>query len=460
MMKRTHLAGLLLVAAGGLPWPGLAQEASRSFQQPRVGWIGITVDFTSTVLEGRESTVAVISQIVPGSPADVAGIRVGDTLLRLDAQPVTERTLAAFPQTLEPGDLVRLTFRREGRSRDLLVEAAPRPVPFPVMPPNLQEVVVRLDTVRGAILQNLDSLRLSIAGLRVPGLHVDTAPGQVNLRFRQLPLEGHREGDWTMVYRMLDPIRDSTASRYGAFFLSPDLAVPFESFAVRTPAADSIRERLGRVRQEVTEIRRQQLSRQLELEASLRGSAEEAIRVDQRLAALRTREEALVAEQVRLTERLQRASEHEAQRQWAEAQARYEESLARLIETQAEARRDASREREERESRSRDVQVYVRGTGGSPVIVGQSVMLGAQLAPLNPDLAAVFSVPEGVFVIQVPEGTPAWDAGLQGGDVIVRIGDETVASLSDLRFGLGAGSGPLRMRVIRKGQPLEIVVRR
>jgi hypothetical protein len=173
-------------------------------------------------------------------------------------------------------------------------------------------------------------------------------------------------------------------------FPSPDIAFPFTSFAVRTPSADSLQVQIQRLRQEVTEVRRQQLSRQRELQASMGGSAEEAIQRDGRLAALLTREETLLAQQRSLTERLRRVSEEEIQLQWAEAQTRYEEALSRMLGNEREAQRRGAREREVTTSRPAEVYVYARGGSGSPIIAGQSAMLGAHLAPLNPDLAALF----------------------------------------------------------------------
>ena len=92
--------------------------------------------------------------------------------------------------------------------------------------------------------------------------------------------------------------------------------------------------------------------------------------------------------------------------------------------------------------------------------MGQNVMLGAQLAPLNRELADYFPVDEGVFVVQVMEGTPASQAGLQGGDIIIAIAEEKVTSLSELRFGLDAFEGPIQIKVIRKGDPVEVWIRR
>jgi S1-C subfamily serine protease len=82
------------------------------------------------------------------------------------------------------------------------------------------------------------------------------------------------------------------------------------------------------------------------------------------------------------------------------------------------------------------------------------------MAPLNSQLAEYFPVDEGVFVVQVVEGSPAAEAGLQGGDIIVNVAGEEVNSLSDLRFSLSAFEGPIQIRVIRKGEPVEILIRR
>jgi S1-C subfamily serine protease len=69
-------------------------------------------------------------------------------------------------------------------------------------------------------------------------------------------------------------------------------------------------------------------------------------------------------------------------------------------------------------------------------------------------------VDQGVLVTQVVEGTPAAEAGFRGGDIIVRVGGDPVASLDDLRFFVEYLEGPLRVQVIRKGEPVEVVVRR
>jgi hypothetical protein len=480
MTMRIRVAGLLLLGMSCLPWHVSGQETPRGVQAPAGGWIGISVEFTSLGEGGEVRTAAVITQVVPGSPAQAAGIQVGDTLLSFDGQTVSEGSLLALPGTLRAGDLVRFTVRRGGQARDLLVEATPRPSSFPAMAPNLRAMVVRLDTLRGAILQNLDSLMLSIAGLEGATLHVDSTLGGLNIQLRQVPFRGDPSAGPAGIHLPPSSSRDSTGARVRAvwpdyravwpnypavwpdfFFPSPDpAAFPFASFAVRTPATDSLRSEINQTRQEVTALRREQIVRQRELQEALGRASEESLRRDERMEQLRAREELLLARQERLSAQLARLSEEEIQSQWAKAQSRYEQSLSRMMESQREAQERLDRRRQDETATRAEVHAYSRAGGGSPVIVGQSVMLGAHLAPMNPDLASVFSVPEGVFVIQVPEGTPAADAGLVGGDIIVRIGDEKVVSLADLRFGLASRKTPIRIEVIRRGRPVEVVVRR
>jgi serine protease Do len=63
--------------------------------------------------------------------------------------------------------------------------------------------------------------------------------------------------------------------------------------------------------------------------------------------------------------------------------------------------------------------------------LGEGGPLGLALAPLTSDARAELGLSpatKGVVVAKVTEGSPAEDSGMQPGDVIVRIGDQQVAS--------------------------------
>ena len=60
--------------------------------------------------------------------------------------------------------------------------------------------------------------------------------------------------------------------------------------------------------------------------------------------------------------------------------------------------------------------------------------------------------------VKEPGQCGASKAGLVAGDVIVRVGGEDVSSLRDLRFGIGYFERPIKLRVVRKGSPIDIVI--
>jgi predicted metalloprotease with PDZ domain len=85
--------------------------------------------------------------------------------------------------------------------------------------------------------------------------------------------------------------------------------------------------------------------------------------------------------------------------------------------------------------------------------LGRRAAAGAELAPMNEGLGRYFGgAREGVLVLEVGPGTPAERAGLEAGDVILRAGDEPVATPEDLRRRMSAASGTLPLQVLRQGR--------
>ncbi len=72
------------------------------------------------------------------------------------------------------------------------------------------------------------------------------------------------------------------------------------------------------------------------------------------------------------------------------------------------------------------------------VVFAGSPRLGISADDLTPQLADYFGVKQGkgVLVREVNEGSAAQKAGLKAGDVIVKVGDATIASVGDLRKAL------------------------
>src|SRR4029079_17553756 len=67
-----------------------------------------------------------------------------------------------------------------------------------------------------------------------------------------------------------------------------------------------------------------------------------------------------------------------------------------------------------------------------PVITPNGVF-GASVSTVNNELARMLNLKAGVLVMDVPEDSPAFRAGLRIGDIITAVGDQPVISLFELR---------------------------
>jgi serine protease Do len=91
--------------------------------------------------------------------------------------------------------------------------------------------------------------------------------------------------------------------------------------------------------------------------------------------------------------------------------------------------------------------------------------LGLALGPVSPDLATQLELPsgtQGAVVMQVQPGSPAEQAGIQAGDVIVGVGTHAVQNPSQATRAIGDAlhrdSNALALRIIRNGQPAFVAV--
>jgi serine protease Do len=90
------------------------------------GWLGVSV--ADAEQQGRRQRGAVIMGVERGSPAARAGLRQGDLVTALNGEPVaTSRALVRGVAVLPPGETVRLTLLRGGRSQDIAVQIGRRP---------------------------------------------------------------------------------------------------------------------------------------------------------------------------------------------------------------------------------------------------------------------------------------------------------------------------------------------
>jgi predicted metalloprotease with PDZ domain len=90
---------------------------------------------SSTNFEGN---VVLVSSVAPGGPAQIAGLRAGDTLISVDGESASDG-VDAMLQLHRPGDVVKIRFRRAKLEREISVTLVSR-----------SEQVYKIEELRGA----------------------------------------------------------------------------------------------------------------------------------------------------------------------------------------------------------------------------------------------------------------------------------------------------------------------
>lgn len=93
----------------------------------------------------------------------------------------------------------------------------------------------------------------------------------------------------------------------------------------------------------------------------------------------------------------------------------------------------------------------------APYLAGRDRVAGARLTRINDGLAGYFGTERGLLVVEVPHGTPAHEAGLRPGDVLLEVAGTAVSGMDDLRAALArAPVRPVPLEVLRRGRAFEL----
>ncbi len=130
MRNRWIIAAMLtLVLAAGLLAPALAQDGARPY-------VGIRFE--------QRDTGALIMEVVPGSPAADADLRVSDLITALDGTPISlERDLVTLMGGYAPGDVITLTVERGGDTLEIPLTLGVRPDDAAAADPEAEEGPLR-----------------------------------------------------------------------------------------------------------------------------------------------------------------------------------------------------------------------------------------------------------------------------------------------------------------------------
>ena len=98
------------------------------------GWIGVEVqEITPPVAESFNlggTRGALIAGVLPGGPADKAGVKLGDVLVEVQGKPVADpATMLNLIAALEPGQPAKVRLKRKGQDVDATLTVGRRPKP-------------------------------------------------------------------------------------------------------------------------------------------------------------------------------------------------------------------------------------------------------------------------------------------------------------------------------------------
>ena len=174
MTMHLRTAALAFVAAATLlSAPRLA--AQETTLTVRRAWLGF-------IYESRDGALT-IERILSGSPAERAGLRAGDVIVRIGDTPASEAVLAELRANMEPGDTVRLRVHRDDDDdeRAVAVVAGGDPPLIVSAVPRAGIVIIRSDSVDRTVRALLDSARISLEAVRIPHVRIPPHDSVVTL---------------------------------------------------------------------------------------------------------------------------------------------------------------------------------------------------------------------------------------------------------------------------------------
>jgi len=122
----SRLIVALLCVVASVPPEVRAQPADGN-PSPRHGWLGLQVQDPES---GAGSQGVMVVDILPGSPAASAGLRVGDRIGAINGRPIGSRLeLGRWVSAHPPGTALRLSVRRGNRVREVAVTLGEPPPP-------------------------------------------------------------------------------------------------------------------------------------------------------------------------------------------------------------------------------------------------------------------------------------------------------------------------------------------
>lgn len=345
------------VRQDGKPWLGVGLETRRECRSDA---------------EDECRVIVLISSVVVGSPAEAAGIEVGDIVVSLDDATPESREFRAGLDGMEVGKPVAIEVTRGGRP--VAIQVVPQPRPSKPMHVKARPSVRTWTSADGDLVE-----------VKVPII---------------IESEGSPEGS-SWVYRSDD-----------------------ERFVVVVPSEDGWRVQI--------------------LAEEGEGQVEEALK--KLNIELRELEQHMEHVQEEAS-----VSAREQARYWGRVKAELGPEMAALRDSVlAEARVKFAEVRKARQAYRTSERV--RYAVPAQLVEATRRIAGAEFEPLGPDLRHE-GLEQGLLVLRVISGTPAWEIGLRRGDVVTEVAGAECNEISDLRAALlQPGPESVTVKWVRNGE--------
>lgn len=200
-MTRYRSAVLALALLGALAPRVKAQEGMLVFDSPRRAWLGFSYERTETRKPGETTLTLNVVSVTEDSPAAKAGLKKGDSILRINNLGASQQLLASLGSSLTPGDTVVFHIRRDGREQDLRIIAGKPPanwggnVMIRVRPDSVRKLVeIFTDSMRKNMDSTVFRYLASDSALRTYRLHLDSLRPLADSALRQIYIYGDSMG--------------------------------------------------------------------------------------------------------------------------------------------------------------------------------------------------------------------------------------------------------------------------
>ena len=420
-----RLGALALLA---VPFPVLAQGVSSSR-----GWIGISFVVEAEGTPSGIRTIVRIDSVNNGSPAQAAGLRAGDHLVKINhiAGPDSLMNLVEYLH-LDPGDPVSLVFVRDGRQRELMLYAADRGGRAGAA--RTFTLSFRPDSMVETMSRAMDSLRIRLVEAN-GDVRVIKRGGASNIRAVGPATQVRVQAEVTDAAPRPERLR--SIDEFANEWIGREVQAPFGFGLFRSEANDSLEGEMDDLNRLYKELRAREGERLRQIMGAQGGMLRVVDQNDPVLREVRV----TLGELANEGRRLRKAMDNAARQNGNAVYVRSAPRVTGFIPDGTEPPQGAF-------------------SPLAPYLLGENRAAGAEVMDINSDLAEALQVESGVLVLEVPDGTPAGLAGIKAGDVIIRIDQVLVRSVDDLRVGLSRATAETPVTLIRRGTSRQVLLRR